>query len=130
MRDVKDTIDCLQSLKDAGVSLAVDDFGTGYSSLSYLKRFPIDMLKIDRSFVAELEANNDDAAICAAIIAMAHQLGLVVVAEGIETPQQLEYLRDQGCQLGQGYLLGKPVAAAEATAVISSNRDNVRLYQA
>ena len=122
MRDVQETIDTLRALKDAGVSLAIDDFGTGYSSLSYLKRFPLDLLKIDRSFVAELEANNDDAAICAAIIAMAHQLGLSVVAEGIETREQLEYLRTQGCEYGQGFLFGKPLPPEEVVRAVSRGR--------
>lgn len=113
MRDVDATIGTLTHLKDAGVSLAIDDFGTGYSSLSYLKKFPLDALKIDRSFVTELDDNNDDAAICAAIIAMAHRLGLQVIAEGIETDNQLKFLRDQGCELGQGYLLGRPLPASD-----------------
>lgn len=122
MRDVQDTIDTLTFLKDAGISLAIDDFGTGYSSLSYLKRFPLDALKIDQSFVAELDDNNDDAAICAAIIAMAHRLGLQVVAEGIETDYQLKFLRDQGCQLGQGYLLGRPLPAADFERALALQR--------
>jgi len=122
MRDVQDTIETLTYLKDAGVSLAIDDFGTGYSSLSYLKRFPLDALKIDQSFVAELADNNDDAAICAAIIAMAHRLGLQVIAEGIETDYQLNFLRDQGCELGQGYLLGKPLPAAAFEHAVMSRR--------
>lgn len=113
MRDVDATVSTLTYLKDAGVSLAIDDFGTGYSSLNYLKKFPLDALKIDRSFVAELDDNNDDAAICAAIIAMAHRLGLQVIAEGIETDYQLEFLRDQGCEIGQGYLLGRPLPASD-----------------
>ena len=120
MRDVQDTIDTLTYLKDAGVSLAIDDFGTGYSSLSYLKRFPLDALKIDRSFVAELDDNNDDAAICAAIIAMSHRLGLQVIAEGIETDHQLNFLRDQGCELGQGFLLGKPLPAEDFERAVAS----------
>jgi EAL domain-containing protein (putative c-di-GMP-specific phosphodiesterase class I) len=113
MRDVDDTIEVLRYLKEAGVTLAIDDFGTGYSSLSYLKRFPIDLLKIDRSFVKDLEESRDSAAICAAIIAMAHQLGLSVVAEGIETPGQLAFLRENGCEQGQGFLLGRPASAQD-----------------
>ncbi|NNC77654.1 MAG: EAL domain-containing protein [Woeseiaceae bacterium] len=120
MRDVDDTIDTLTYLKDAGVSLAIDDFGTGYSSLSYLKKFPLDALKIDRSFVAELGVDNDDAAICAAIIAMSHRLGLQVIAEGIETDHQLTFLREQGCELGQGYLLGRPLPASEFERSVTS----------
>lgn len=120
MRDVKNTIDTLRYLKDSGISLAIDDFGTGYSSLSYLKRFPLDFLKIDRSFVADLEDSDDSAAICAAIIAMAHRLGLAVVAEGIETKAQLEFLRSQGCEQGQGFLLGKPMPAKSFEQAILS----------
>lgn len=113
MRDVAQTIQVLEYLKNTGITLAIDDFGTGYSSLSYLKRFPIDALKIDRSFVMDLEASNDSATICAAIIAMAHQLGLTVIAEGVETTGQLEFLRTQSCDEIQGYLFSRPICAQE-----------------
>ncbi len=113
MRDIEKTIRTLEYLKGTGITLAIDDFGTGYSSLSYLKRFPIDALKIDRSFVMDLEASNDGATICAAIIAMARQLGLTVIAEGVETVAQVEFLRSQDCDQMQGFLLSKPVSAAE-----------------
>ena len=113
MNDVEKTIATLTKLRDAGTSLAMDDFGTGYSSLSYLKRLPLDTLKIDRSFVMDLENNSDDAAICAAIIAMAHNLGLKVIAEGVETQEQLNYLSDQGCDEIQGFLISKPLPASE-----------------
>jgi EAL domain-containing protein (putative c-di-GMP-specific phosphodiesterase class I) len=113
MNDVEETIATLMKLRDAGTSLAMDDFGTGYSSLSYLKRLPLDTLKIDRSFVMDLENNSDDAAICAAIIAMAHNLDLKVIAEGVETQEQLNYLRDQGCDEIQGFLISKPLPASE-----------------
>jgi len=116
MRDIKETITTLTDLKSAGISLAIDDFGTGYSSLSYLKKFPLDALKIDRSFVNELPHNNNDAAICAAIIAMAHQLSLEVIAEGVETSEQSEYLTAQGCDQAQGYLFGKPMPAKQLAA--------------
>ena len=119
MRDVREVVETLNQLKDAGISLAIDDFGTGYSSLSYLKRFPLDALKIDRSFVKDLSESNDDAAICAAIIAMAHQLGLKVIAEGIETEEQLQYLRRNGCDMGQGFLLGKPMTASDFEATLT-----------
>ncbi|MCK5640724.1 MAG: EAL domain-containing protein, partial [Gammaproteobacteria bacterium] len=98
----------LQQLNSMGVRLAIDDFGTGYSSLSYLKRFPLDVLKIDQSFVADIPANEDDMAIVEAIIAMAHRLKLKVVAEGIENDAQLEFLRSNGCDHGQGYLFARP----------------------
>jgi diguanylate cyclase (GGDEF)-like protein len=113
MNDVAETVKTLNKLKKAGVLLAMDDFGTGYSSLSYLKRLPLDTLKIDRSFVSDLENNKDDAAICAAIIAMAHNLDLKVVAEGVETRAQREYLRTQRCDKIQGFLISKPLPAAE-----------------
>ncbi|WIM06518.1 MAG: PAS domain S-box protein [Candidatus Nitricoxidivorans perseverans] len=112
----------LESLKSMGVSIAVDDFGTGYSSLSYLRRFPVDVLKIDRSFVAEIGADADAAAIVHAIVSMAHVLGIHVVAEGIETPEQQDYLRDCHCDLAQGYLTGRPVDAEAARSFLAPAR--------
>src|ERR1700744_6785041 len=96
-------------LPAAGVPLSIVDFGTGYSSLGYLRQFPVDSLKIDRSFVKDLHTSSDDAAICAAIIAMARELKLKVIAEGVETAEQLEFLRTHRCDLAQGYLVSKPV---------------------
>ena len=113
MNDLEQTAITLARLKDAGVSLAMDDFGTGYSSLSYLKSLPLDILKIDRSFVKDIESAQDNAAICSAIIAMAHNLKLHVIAEGVETPEQLEYMRFHGCDQVQGFLISKPVPADE-----------------
>lgn len=104
LQDAESTLASLNRVKAAGIALSVDDFGTGYSSLSYLKRFPIDTLKIDQSFVKDLHTDQDDAAICAAILAMAQQLGLNVVAEGVETQEQLEFLRRHGCNQIQGFL--------------------------
>jgi diguanylate cyclase (GGDEF)-like protein/PAS domain S-box-containing protein len=108
----------LQRLKDTGVTLSLDDFGTGYSSLGYLRQFPIDALKIDKSFVDEIGLNPDGSAIVDAVIALAHRLGLAVVAEGVETQQQRDYLERQGCDLLQGYLLGRPVPAEAFMALI------------
>lgn len=113
MRDIDKTIATLEYLKNTGIRLAMDDFGTGYSSLSYLRRFPIDALKIDRSFVTDLEDSDHGAAICAAIIAMSRQLGLTVIAEGVETKAQVEFLRSHDCDEIQGFLISKPIPAPE-----------------
>lgn len=103
----------LDQLKKLGLTLAMDDFGTGYSSLSYLKKFPIDILKIDRSFINEIPDNQDDMEITSAVIAMAHNLKLKVVAEGIETAAQLAFLRRHHCDVGQGYLFDRPIPGSE-----------------
>jgi len=103
----------LQTLRDVGFQFAIDDFGTGYSSLSYLKRFDVDFLKIDQSFVRDLETDGSDRVLCQAIIAMAHKLGLSVVAEGVETEEQQSILADAGCDFAQGFLYAKPASAAE-----------------
>ncbi|PAV47215.1 diguanylate cyclase [Pseudomonas sp. HAR-UPW-AIA-41] len=99
----------LEALKSLGLTLAMDDFGTGYSSLSYLKKFPIDVIKIDRSFIRDIPTNQDDMQITAAVVAMAHSLRLKVVAEGIESAEQLTFLRRQNCDIGQGYLFDQPI---------------------
>lgn len=99
----------LERLKQMGIRVSIDDFGTGYSSLSYLKRFPLDELKIDRSFVSEITESPDDAAIAAAIVGLGHNLGLHVIAEGVETAEQLDVLRSIGCDAAQGYLICRPV---------------------
>ncbi|QCI10293.1 EAL domain-containing protein [Pseudomonas putida] len=112
----EDTHRQLDELKALGLNLAMDDFGTGYSSLSYLKKFPIDIIKIDRSFINEIPDNQDDMEITSAVVAMAHNLKLKVVAEGIETPEQLAFLRRHRCDVGQGYLFDRPIPGRELEA--------------
>ncbi len=109
MKDVPEVIATLNEFKEMGIKLAIDDFGTGYSSLSYLKRFPFDVLKIDKSFVQDIGVDPDDESLCEAIIAMAHSLGLNVIAEGVETRQQFDFLSLRGTELIQGYIVGEPM---------------------
>src|SRR6185369_9656381 len=120
MQDPEETVKALGNLERYGVRLAVDDFGTGYSSLMYLKRFPIDALKIDRAFVSDATNNAEDAAIVRAIIDLGHNLGLKVVAEGVETQAQLDFLRTCGCDEMQGFLFSGAVAAADAQRMLVS----------
>jgi EAL domain-containing protein (putative c-di-GMP-specific phosphodiesterase class I) len=108
-----DAVDTLIRLRAHGVRLAIDDFGTGYSSLAHLKRFPIDVLKIDRGFVEDIPDGQGDSEIAATIIAMGHTLGFKVLAEGVETDEQLAFLRERGCDLYQGYLRSAAVPAEE-----------------
>ncbi|HUQ26269.1 MAG TPA: EAL domain-containing protein [Burkholderiales bacterium] len=115
MRETDATLSTLKKLKELGVSIAIDDFGTGYSSLAYLKRFPVDKLKIDRSFVAELPDDREQCAIVSAIVALAHALNVRVVAEGVETVPQRDFLVRCGCDFVQGYLTGRPLDADLAT---------------
>ena len=122
MRDPKAAERVLRGLKSAGVKLSIDDFGTGYSSLAYLRRFPLDVLKIDRAFVKDIVANPDDAAITLAVINLAHSLTLRVVAEGVETEAQLNLLSLHGCDEMQGYYFSRPVPAAELEAMVRERR--------
>jgi EAL domain-containing protein (putative c-di-GMP-specific phosphodiesterase class I) len=108
----------LDRIKALGVTLALDDFGTGFSSLGYLRRFPLDSVKIDRSFVSGVTDDEADASIVRAIIAMAHSLKLQVVAEGVETPAHWTFLRDNFCDTAQGYLFSKPVPAGALTVLL------------
>jgi predicted signal transduction protein with EAL and GGDEF domain len=119
MQDWRTTAEILRALKALGVRLALDDFGTGYSSLSYMRRFPIDALKIDQSFVRDMTIDADDASIVSAVINMGRSLNMGVVAEGIQTRDQLEFLRDRQCPEGQGFYFGPPVPAAELTELWS-----------
>ena len=120
MANAEQTTATLDSLRSLGLSIAIDDFGTGYSSLVYLKRLPIDTLKIDKEFVGDLTHDPDDEAITATVISMAHSLGLNVVAEGVETQQQVDYLREQGCDEIQGYWLSRPMDNHHCLAFIKS----------
>ncbi len=122
MDHTEDNLAMLQSLKATGARIAIDDFGTGYSSLSYLQRFPVDVLKIDRSFVMDLPGAAGSAAIVDAIVTLAHGLGLEVVAEGVETPEQQAFLHAHGCDEGQGYLFGRPTPLAEFRTLLDQDR--------
>ncbi len=121
MKDLENAIATLQVLKSMGVQLAIDDFGTGYSSLSYLKRFPIDRLKIDQSFVRDIVTNPDDAAITLAIIAMARSMKLKVIAEGVETEEQLNYLKSHSCDEMQGYYFSPPLPADKIAPLLKAH---------
>ena len=126
MQDLKSTEVVLGFLKDMGVQLALDDFGTGYSSLNYLKRLPIDILKIDRSFVSDLTTDADDASIVSAVVSMGKSLHMRVVAEGVETHEQLEILQEHGCPQGQGYYFSQPAAAATFAQMLMRDAAQVR----
>jgi EAL domain-containing protein (putative c-di-GMP-specific phosphodiesterase class I) len=106
--DIENVVEMMYALKDMGLKLVIDDFGTGYSSLSYLKQFPVDKLKIDRSFIYEMASNENDAAIAKAIINLSHTLNLQVVAEGVETEFQKSFVVDHGCEFAQGYYFKPP----------------------
>ena len=122
MREPQAAAEILQALQNLGVRIAVDDFGTGYSSLNYLKNFPLDVLKVDQSFVRDLMEDSSDAAIVEASILFAHKLGLATVAEGVETAAQLAFLRAHGCQMAQGYYLSRPVPFAELFDLLQEGR--------
>ncbi len=117
-------INTMYRLKDLGVALSIDDFGSGYSSLSYLKRFPVDYLKIDRSFIKDIEISNKDAAITNAIAVLAHSLNMKLVAEGVESQGQLEYLKSRGCQELQGFLFSRPVSAREISTLLENEKSS------
>ncbi|WP_312510508.1 EAL domain-containing protein [Massilia sp.] len=122
MSDVTPAVELLHRMKALGVNLSIDDFGTGYSSFSYLSRFPIDVLKIDRSFVSDITVDANDAAIVTSIIALAHNLKLAVIAEGVETAEQLDYLRSHGCDEMQGYYFSRPLPAHEFEQLLRERR--------
>lgn len=113
--------DQLLAFRDAGIQVALDDFGTGYSSLAYLKKFDIDYLKIDQVFVRKLPSDTNDMALCEAIIVMAHKLGLQVIAEGVETEGQRDWLAAAGCDYGQGYFFSEPLSAQGLEQLLMAN---------
>jgi EAL domain-containing protein (putative c-di-GMP-specific phosphodiesterase class I) len=120
MDNVASATTMLSRLHALGLKLGLDDFGTGYSSLSYLHRYPFDVLKIDSSFIRRIGTDAESAEIVRTIVTLAHNLDLEVIAEGIETPQQLAYLKAIGCEYGQGYLFSQPLGAEDATALLST----------
>lgn len=122
MQNAESSIYTLRELKNLGARIAMDDFGTGYSSLNYLKRFPIDTLKLDQSFVHDVTTDARDAAIVSAVISMAHSLNLEVVGEGVETEEQLEFLRKQSCDRIQGYLFSAPISAGNIEKLLLERR--------
>jgi EAL domain-containing protein (putative c-di-GMP-specific phosphodiesterase class I) len=124
MQNVERAIRLLEAIRSRGVRLAIDDFGTGYSSMSLMKKFPVDTIKIDRSFVRDLAQSPADRAIATAIIAMGKALGLTVVAEGVETSEQDKFLRDRSCDELQGYLFSKPVPPEEIPGILLTRRSS------
>jgi EAL domain-containing protein (putative c-di-GMP-specific phosphodiesterase class I) len=120
MTNVDRSLDAMTALKRRGIHIAIDDFGTGYSSLGYLKRFPLDSVKIDRSFVKDLPQGPRDCALTQATIAMAHALGLKAVAEGVETAEQAAFLQRHGCDEAQGYHFARPLPADEIAGFVAS----------
>jgi EAL domain-containing protein (putative c-di-GMP-specific phosphodiesterase class I) len=121
MHNILEAINTLNQLRNLGIHIAIDDFGTGYSSLSYLKRLPVNKLKIDRSFIIDIPGNKEDAAITNAIIAIADSLNLTVIAEGVESKKQKEYLLENGCRYIQGYLYYRPMAADKMEAILQKS---------
>ena len=124
MEHAGETINQLNQLNEMGMFLAIDDFGTGYSSLAYLQRFPIQKLKIDRSFINDIHDDDNDAAIAKSIIGLAHNMQMRVVAEGVENERQAEWLRDKGCDQAQGFLYAKPMTARQ----LETHFHNGRFY--
>jgi len=126
MENAQNARNMLLQLRSRNIKLSLDDFGTGYSSLSYLHRFPVNTLKIDRSFVMQMHADDEHFEIVRTIVTLAHTLGMDVIAEGIETAEQLALLKMLNCEQGQGYLFSKPLSKEDAEACIDSNSESHR----
>jgi EAL domain-containing protein (putative c-di-GMP-specific phosphodiesterase class I) len=122
MENVEVATNMLRQIRALGIELSIDDFGTGYSSLSYLHRFPLNTLKVDRSFVTQMKGNNENTEIVRTIVTLARTLGMDVIAEGVETPEQLAQLRALDCKYGQGYFFSKPRPAKETARLIDSGK--------
>lgn len=123
----EDALTVLTRLRDLGLRLAIDDFGTGYSSLAHLKRFPLDLLKIDQGFIRDIPNSADDMTISSSVIALGHAMGLKVLAEGVETREQLAFLQEKGCDYFQGYFCSRPVPAEDFTRLLEKARDGLPL---
>lgn len=124
MEHQEEAVQILQGLRQQGIRIAIDDFGTGYSSLAYLKQFPLDVLKIDKRFVEDIPHERDDMEIAATIVAMGHSLRLTVLAEGVETQEQLDFLEQQGCDYYQGYLSCPPLPANEFAQLLQQQHQH------
>jgi EAL domain-containing protein (putative c-di-GMP-specific phosphodiesterase class I) len=122
MENVDDAIAKLKSIKEMGVHISVDDFGTGYTSINYLRQYPISVLKIDQTFIKGLPNNQNDIAITSAVINLGHNLGLEIVAEGVETIEQLQYLSEHDCDLIQGYFISRPLPANKIIQELTKQR--------
>jgi EAL domain-containing protein (putative c-di-GMP-specific phosphodiesterase class I) len=123
MRNPTQALQTMQRLHEKGIHISLDDFGTGFSSMSYLQHLPLDALKIDRSFVSDVETNPRNAAICRALLSLGHSMGLSVIAEGVETEGQYRWLAAHGCDQVQGYLLGRPMALEALLAALGEPGD-------
>src|SRR5690606_11786164 len=120
---IEEVVGIMNSLNDMGIQISLDDFGTGFSSLAYLKRFPIDRIKIDQSFIFNCDTDQDDAIISQTIIALAHGLKLKVIAEGIEKPEHIAFLKENGCDEGQGYFISRPVVFDDLRALLIARQN-------
>ncbi len=120
IQNIEHNLNQLSRLHQLGVHLAIDDFGVGYSSLGYLRDFPVDLLKIDRSFITDVTERHDDAVITRAVINLAHNLGIQVVAEGVETEEQLSFLKNHRCDFAQGYLISRPIPVSGLEQALAS----------